>query len=360
MGRRSEEQEESELALLSNDDSTSNSEISDLEANTKVDQINKDAEPEYQTPTTLKAIWLTAYFGFSMALTIYNKFILGSFQAPWLLTSLHTTVSALGTLVMLKMGYFKLSKLSLREHLILGAFSVLFTSNIAMSNLSLSLVSLAFFQIIRNTVPLFTVLIYRLWFSRSYATATYLSLVPIVIGAGMCTAGDYNYTILGLMVTIGGVMLAAVKTVTTNRLMTGSLALPSMELLFRMSPLAAVQSFIFAIFAGELPVVSKAMAERTENASAFAIFATVLFLLGNGCLAFVLNVSSFQTNRLAGALTITVCGNLKQAVTLALGIIIFGDFSINILNGLGISLVLAGCAFFSKVELDSKKRVAST
>jgi hypothetical protein len=142
--------------------------------------------------------------------------------------------------------------------------------------------------------------------------------------------------------------------------MTGSLALPPMELLFRMSPLAAIQSFIFAVIAGELPVVSKAMNERTENVSGFAIVATVLFLLGNGCLAFVLNVSSFQTNRLAGALTITVCGNLKQAVTLALGIIIFGDFTINILNGLGISLVLAGCAFFSKVELDSKKRAAST
>lgn len=142
--------------------------------------------------------------------------------------------------------------------------------------------------------------------------------------------------------------------------MTGSLALPPMELLFRMSPLAAVQSFIIAIIAGEIPVFQKAMAERTEGASAFAITTTVLFLLGNGCLAFVLNVSSFQTNRLAGALTITVCGNLKQALTLALGIAVFGDFSINILNGLGISLVLAGCAFFSKVELDSKKRATST
>lgn len=74
-----------------------------------------------------------------------------------------------------------------------------------------SLVSLAFFQIIRNTVPLFTVLIYRIWFSRSYATATYLSLIPIVAGAGMCTAGDYHYTVIGLAVTIGGVILAAVK-----------------------------------------------------------------------------------------------------------------------------------------------------
>ena len=74
-----------------------------------------------------------------------------------------------------------------------------------------SLVSLAFFQIIRNTVPLFTVLIYRVWFSRSYATPTYLSLIPIVAGAGMCTAGDYQYTLLGLLVTISGVVLAALK-----------------------------------------------------------------------------------------------------------------------------------------------------
>jgi hypothetical protein len=137
---------------------------------------------------------------------------------------------------MLKMGYFKLSKLGRKEHMILVAFSFLFTMNIAMSNLSLyvplqgynpsiisssivltagsfnrSLVSLAFFQIIRNTVPLFTVLIYRLWFSRTYATGTYLSLIPIVAGAGMCTAGDYHYSLLGLIVTISGVVLAAVK-----------------------------------------------------------------------------------------------------------------------------------------------------
>lgn len=81
MGRKSEEREEAELALLSNDEATSSSDIDDLEANTKVEQGNNYAEPEYQTPTTLKAVWLTTYFGFSMALTIYNKFILGSVRS---------------------------------------------------------------------------------------------------------------------------------------------------------------------------------------------------------------------------------------------------------------------------------------
>jgi ABC-type arginine/histidine transport system permease subunit len=133
-----------------------------------------------------------------------------------------------------------------------------------------------------------------------------------------------------------------------------------MELLFRMTPLAAVQSLIFGIVAGELPVLSQAMSERTADGSFLGTMCTVVFILGNGILALVLNIASFQTNKIAGALTITVAGNLKQAITLALGIIVFGDFAINMLNGIGISLVLAGCAFFSKVELDSKRRATSS
>ncbi|KAJ5193870.1 Drug/metabolite transporter [Penicillium cf. griseofulvum] len=344
-------EDEAELALLSDSLSTTSD---DLESNRK-DEVTSSTEPEYQTPISVKFTWLGSYFLFSMLLTLYNKLLLGSFKFPWLLTCMHTTFASLGTLVLLKLGRFKLSRLTPREHLALVAFSVLFTANIAMSNLSLSLVSLAFFQIIRNTVPIFTVLIYRIWFGRLYSMETYLSLCPIIIGAGMTVVGEYHYSALGLFITVFGVILAAVKTVTTNRLMTGSLALPSMELLFRMSPLAAVQSFMLAVIVGELPAFADSMSQRAAESSRLATVGTVVFLLGNGLLAFFLNVSSFQTNKLAGALTISVCGNLKQAVTLAIGIFVFKDFTVDIINGIGILLVLAGCAFFSKAELDSKR-----
>ena len=43
----------------------------------------------------------------------------------------------MGTGALLKMGYFKLSHLGRKENLVLAAFSVLFTANIAVSNLSL-------------------------------------------------------------------------------------------------------------------------------------------------------------------------------------------------------------------------------
>lgn len=63
----------------------------------------------------------------------------------------------------------------------------------------------------RTTVPLFTVGIYRLYFSRSYSSATYLSLIPIVCGAGLTTVGDYHYSTAGLLFTCLGVALAALK-----------------------------------------------------------------------------------------------------------------------------------------------------
>ena len=77
----------------------------------------------------------------------------------------------------------------------------------------------------------------------------------------------------------------------------------------------------------------------------------VAALLGNGVIAFLLNVSSFQANRLAGALT--VCGNVKQCLTILLGIVLFG-VKVGLLNGMGIVLAVLGAAWYSIVELRMK------
>ena len=117
----------------------------------------------------------------------------------------------MGTLAMMQLGYFKLSHLGRRENLALVAFSVLFTANIAVSNLSLAMVSVPFYQTMRMLCPLFTILIYRTWYGRTYSTMTYLSLLPLVIGAAMTTAGEMSFSDAGFLLTIFGVVLAAVK-----------------------------------------------------------------------------------------------------------------------------------------------------
>ena len=53
------------------------------------------------------------------------------------MTAVHTGSAAFGCSLLLLLGKFKLTPLSKREHLVLLAFSLLFTINIAMSNVSL-------------------------------------------------------------------------------------------------------------------------------------------------------------------------------------------------------------------------------
>ena len=209
------------------------------------------------------------------------------------------------------------------------------------------MVSVPFHQTLRSTCPVVTVLIYRFFYSRTYSTKTYLSLIPVIFGVGLVTYGDYDFTTIGILITLLGVILASLKSVASNRLMTGNLALPALEILLRMSPLAALQSLLLAVCTGEASSFRKwAIEGHLTPSYSFA-------LAGNGLLAFLLNVSSFYTNRLAGALTVTVCANLKQCLTVLLGIVLF-NVHIGLWNGIGILVTLMGAAIYSKVELNSK------
>jgi drug/metabolite transporter (DMT)-like permease len=136
--------------------------------------------------------------------------------------------------------------------------------------------------------------------------------------------------------------------------MTGSLALPPVEFLMRMSPLAALQAFACAAATGEVSGFWKLI-----TSGDISLPPAIASLAGNGFLAFLLNISSFNTNKLAGALTMTVCGNLKQCLTVMLGIVLF-DVVIDWLNGAGMGVTMLGAAIYSKAELDNKRKKQET
>jgi hypothetical protein len=251
--------------------------------------------------------------------------------------------------ILMGTGHVTLTPLSLRSHLTLLAFSLLFTLNIAISNLSLAMVSVPFHQVMRSTCPVVTILIYRSVFARTYSTATYLSIIPLVLGAALATFGDYQASLLGVLLTILGVLLACIKTVATNRLMTGPLNLSAMELLLRLSPLAAIQCMAWAYFMGELE--SLRVFSQLEGGFSFSF---TLLILANALMAFALNVVSFQTNKIVGALAVTVCGNVKQALTILLGILLF-SVPVGVMSAVGMVVTMVGAAWFSKVEFEAKK-----
>lgn len=88
------------------------------------------------------AFWLILYFCFNLGLTLYNKGVLIHFPFPYTLTALHAFCGTFGGLILLKIGAFVPAKLSDVDNLALVAFSILYTINIAVSNISLQLVTI--------------------------------------------------------------------------------------------------------------------------------------------------------------------------------------------------------------------------
>ena len=190
---------------------------------------------------------------------------------------------------------------------------------------------------------------------------TYLSLLPTIIGVKITTYGEYSYTLPGILLTFLGVILAALKTIITNQLLTKQFAMSSHELLLRMSALACVQALWFAFVSGEVRLVYAGFQEfvaRRMDGEEWARMTEIrtkimwwsMVILGNGMLAFMLNVSSFRTNRDVGALTIAVCANVKQCLTIVLGMLVFKVVVTKAMVG-GIVMTVIGGVAYSYVEL---------
>ncbi|PPR00954.1 hypothetical protein CVT24_000261 [Panaeolus cyanescens] len=184
---------------------------------------------------------LCLYFTLNLALTLYNKKVLGKFPFPYTLTAVHALCGWIGTGAMVwwagrKSGFGSLRglsgariggpgsegqrghgvELSGKEKVVLVAFSVLYTVNIVVSNASLRLVTVPFHQVVRASAPFFTILFSALLLGKRSSRRKLLSLVPVVAGVGFATYGDYYFTPLGFFLTLLGTLLAALKTILTN------------------------------------------------------------------------------------------------------------------------------------------------
>ncbi|KAI8833912.1 hypothetical protein BC829DRAFT_407475 [Chytridium lagenaria] len=261
---------------------------------------------------------VVVYFLLNLSMTMYNKVImkLFHFNFPWLLTAIHTFLSCIGP--------------KRHDVITILMFSVLYTVNIAVSNVSLNMVSLPFHQVVRSTNPAVTLALESVFFGKKIANQNvYLSLMMVIAGVALATLGEYEFSIPGLLMTLLGVLLSSLKGICTNRLLVGTLHFHPLDLLRRMSGLATLQCLLVAWWSGEL--------------SAFQRFISPMMV--------TIGVSIASDG--VRTLSMTVAGNVKQSMTIALSVWVFG-YIITVPNGLGILLTLTGGAWYSSIGLSRR------
>ncbi|KAF9809013.1 hypothetical protein IEO21_07638 [Rhodonia placenta] len=293
--------------------------------------------------------WLTLYFAFNLGLTLYNKLVLVQFPYPYTLTALHALCGSLGGWVLQHQGAYVPAPLAAKHYTVLAAFSALYAVNIAVSNVSLQLVTVPFHQVVRAATPIFTTALSFLLFGTRYTRLKLFTLIPVMFGVALATYGDYYFTMWGFLLTLFGTFLAAVKTIYTNLLpVPPRLSLHPLDLLSRTSPFACALCIVYAYGSGELLQARDSLAFGSTSG-----WFKLAVLLGNGAIAFGLNVVSLSANKRVGALNMTVAANVKQALTILCAVSLF-HLTITPLNALGICITLAGGAWYAWVEYIGK------
>ena len=106
-----------------------------------------------------RAFWLVSYFVLNLALTLYNKVLLASFPYPYTLTAIHALFGLVGGTCLRLRAVYQQKSLWGSDYVLLVAFSVLYSINIAISNASLDLVTVPVSQLpcfvttFQSTIP---------------------------------------------------------------------------------------------------------------------------------------------------------------------------------------------------------------
>jgi len=283
-----------------------------------------------------------------MLVTIVNKaaFAKVDFKYPYTLSAIHIACNVIGSQL-----YFCFNKTEVPKTLepnnrkAVLIFSIIFTLNIAIGNVSLRWVSVNFNQICRALVPVVVMIIGSLYYGKTYTTNRKMSVVPIVLGVGLVFYGDISTSLVGAMYTFLCIFMAALKSVMSNELLTG-LNLHPIDLLTKMCPPALLQCLFLSVLTGEL----FDLVGRWDEVVASPAPMVVLF---SGLLSFFLNVSSFAANKHTSALTLCIAANVKQVVLVLAATLFFQD-AVPLINGIGIIVVLAGSFRYALVAQSEK------
>ncbi|GAX29240.1 hypothetical protein FisN_28Lh063 [Fistulifera solaris] len=319
----------------------------------------------------IATIWLLIWTVNNIGVTLLNKaaFATVHFHYPYFLSVIHMLCNYIGSVLV----FWSLDRtakgsgswvtnllgkdvhrqtLDAKGRKLILAFSVIFSLNIAIGNVSLSYVSVNFNQVFRSLVPAITIAM-GMCLGKTFSQQRQLAVVPIIFGVAMATFGDMSYTALGFCYTVACVLLAALKVVASGEMLTGSLKLHPVDLLAHMAPLALVQCLVLSVLTGELTDIMRRWPVDLGPFSPAGVYPMLVVWL-SGFLSFSLNICSLQANKLTSPLTLCIAANVKQVLMIAFSTIVF-QTEITPLNAAGILVVLAGSARYSYVSVLEKQ-----
>ncbi|KAL7000612.1 hypothetical protein U1Q18_001764 [Sarracenia purpurea var. burkii] len=297
---------------------------------------------------SLILVWYT----FSTSLTLYNKNLLGddlgNFPAPLLMNTVHFAMQALLSKAITWFWSQRFQpnvSMSWKDYFLRVVPTALGTAlDINLSNASLVFISVTFATMCKSASPIFLLLFafaFRLE-SPSYKLSGIIFIISI--GILFTVAKETEFEFWGFVF----VMLAAVMsgfrwTMTQILLQKEVYGLKNpLTLMSYVTPVMAVATALLSLLLDPWDEFK----ESNYFNSSWHIIRSCLLMLFGGTLAFFMVLTEYILVSITSAVTVTIAGVVKEAVTILVAVFYFHD-QFTWLKGVGLIIIMVGVSLFN-------------
>ena len=223
---------------------------------------------------------------------------------------------------------------------------------------------------IKGLSPLFTVFAYRILFGLRYATATYVSLIPLTLGVVLACSVEFSGNLFGILCAFGSALIFVTQNIFSKKLFndaaraeadgpataTTQRKLDKLNLLCYCSGLAFVLTFPIWLWTDALPLYSAPLS-LTPHTSPSPKPTSPLYLpfefFFNGIFHFAQNILAFILLSMTSPVTYSVASLIKRVFVIVMAIVWFGN-STTPVQAMGIALTFLGLYLYDRTS-DSNK-----
>ncbi|KAK4487107.1 hypothetical protein RD792_006422 [Penstemon davidsonii] len=314
------------------------------------------SKPKAENPIFVADVLKTLFFilvwyTFSTFLTLYNKTLLGDhlgkFPAPLLMNTVHFAMQA--ALSKAITWYWSdrshSSVMSWKDYFVRVVPTALSTAmDINLSNASLVFISVTFATMCKSASPIF-LLLFAFAFRLESPSVKLLGIMLVIsVGVLLTVAKETEFEFWGFIF----VMLAAVM---SGFRWTMSQILLQKEVYGLKNPLTLMSyvSPVMAIATALLSLIFDPWHEFRTNDyfdSSWHIVRSCLLMLFGGTLAFFMVLTEYILLSVTSAVTVTIAGVVKEAVTILVAVFYFHD-EFTWLKGAGLVTIMIGVSLFN-------------
>ncbi|KAJ4749707.1 Nucleotide/sugar transporter family protein [Rhynchospora pubera] len=303
-------------------------------------------------------IWYT----FSTCLTLYNKEMLGKkyfhFPAPLLMNTIHFTMQAVLSRVIIfyrsRKSVNKHEKMSWKDYSIrvvpLGLATAL---DINLSNISLVFITVTFATMCKSGGPIF-LLLFAFAFRLEKPSFKLLGIMLVIsVGVLLSVAKATEFNLWGFILIMLAAALSGFRWSMTQILLQKE-AYGLKDPINLMSSVTPVMAIVTAILSLTMDPWSEFSKNNFFNNPRHIMRSCLLMLFG-GAMAFLMVLTEYVLVSDTSAVTVTVIGIFKDAITILVAVLFFND-PFTWLKGIGLLTITLGVGLFNLYKYQKIKK----